>query len=174
MCICLNIHLIIRMAMKKIFLAISIIFLTCAISNCQWYQKYYGVNDPSQLTKEQVNLALNKSQDGIKTGTTLLVIGSIGILTGAYLFLKDYPDEKYPDQAEMGKKFEGGIIALISLPPEIIGLAILKKNCSYKSEIEKFINNMEMQIGLCITSEEQLFEGPAVYFLPGVSINIRF
>lgn len=118
-------------------------------------------------------MALNKSKEGISTGTTLTIIGSIGILSGVFLLFKDYPDDKYPEQDEMRKKSEGALLALVSLPPEIIGISLIKKNRLIKSEIERFIK-MEMQIGFCITAKEQLYKGPVFCYLPGVSINLRF
>jgi hypothetical protein len=160
--------------MKKTILIISAILLIPEVADCQWYQKYFRVNDPGLLSKEQLNMALKKSKDGVTAGTTLSVIGAIGIVSGTFLFLKDYPDEKYPDQAEMGKKFEGMGLALICVPPEIIGLVVLKKNRSRMREIEKFINSTEMKIGLRITPEEQVSADPTCGFLPCFSVSFRF
>ncbi|OFY68119.1 MAG: hypothetical protein A2Y71_16155 [Bacteroidetes bacterium RBG_13_42_15] len=160
--------------MKRAILIISAIFLISEGSDCQWYQKYFKVNDPDLLSQEQVNMALKKSQDGISTGITLSVISSIGIISGIYLLIKDYQDEKYPDQAEMGKKFEGALLALVSIPPEIIGLVILNKNRSRRSEIEKYIiNNMGIKFGLKIP-EEQIVTDPVFGFQPGLTITFRF
>jgi len=160
--------------MKKTILTICAILLISEDSDCQWYQKYFRVSDPELLSQEQLNMALKKSKDGISTGITLSVIGAIGIISGGYLFLKDYPDEKYPDQAEIGKQFEGGLLFLVSVPPEIIGLVILNKNRSRKLEIEKFMNNAEIKIGLISYPEEQEFSDPIYSYLPGFSITFRF
>ena len=160
--------------MKRAILIICAILLISEGSYCQWYQKYFGVNDPSLLSQEQVNLALKKSKDGVTTGIILTAIGSTGIIIGAFLFLKDYPDEKYPDQAEIGKKFQGIPLALVSIPPEVIGLSLLKKNRLRKSEIERFIINMEMKIGLINSSAEQVFAGSSGNFFPCFSFTIGF
>jgi glucose uptake protein GlcU len=160
--------------MKKLFLLISALLLISVNGNCQWYQKNFGVNDPSLLSQEQLSMAVKKSKDGVATGITLSVIGAIGIISGGYLFLKDYPDEKYPDQAEIGKKYEGVLLVLVSVPIEIIGLVVLKKNQSRKLEIEEFINNTEIKIGLINAVGEQVFAGSSGDFCPGFSVTIQF
>jgi hypothetical protein len=74
----------------------------------------------------------------------------------------------------MGKKFEGALLALVSIPPEIIGLVILNKNRSRRSEIEKYIiNNMGIKFGLKIR-EEQIVTDPVFGFQPGFTITFRF
>jgi hypothetical protein len=160
--------------MKKVFLIISSVLFISLSANCQWYQKNFGVDDPGQLSTEQLNKALKKSKDGVTTGIILTAFGSIGIITGACLFLKDYPDEKYPDQAEIGKKSQGIILALVSIPPEVIGLSLLKENRLRKSEIERFIINMEMKIVLINSPAEQVFAGSSGNFFPCFSFTIGF
>ena len=160
--------------MKKVFIIISVLFLISENGNCQWYQRQFGVNDLNQLSQEQLNMALKKAKGGVATGITFSVIGAIGIVSGIHLFTKDYPDDEYPDQAEMGKQFEGLGLALISIPPEIIGLVILKKKRSRIAEIEKVLNNPEIKIGLFNCPSRGVFSHPAGYISSGFSIIWRF
>jgi hypothetical protein len=134
--------------MKTAILIVYVAFLITLDCNSQWYKKYFGVNEPDQLSVEQINMALTKSRDGLNTGITLSIVSAIGIVSGLYLFDKDYPDNKYPEQAEIGKKFAGLGLALISVPTEIIGLVILNNNRLRHLEIENFNNHTEMKIGL--------------------------
>ena len=108
--------------MKKTILIIPLIVLIPEVTYCQWYQKHFGLNDPLLLSREQVDMALKKSKEGITAVTTFTIIGSVGIAAGAILFFKDCPDDKFPEQAEMGYKFTGVLLALASLPPEIVGI----------------------------------------------------
>lgn len=160
--------------MKKAILIISGILLISEITECQWYQKYFHINDPALLSREQIEAALKKSKDGVTTGTTLTIIGSLGIISGLFLFLKDYPDDKYPEQTEMGKKFTGALLALVSIPTEIVGISLLKKNCLRKSEIEKFIDNFEMNLVITRHNETSPLNEPVFDIVPGVSLTIRF
>jgi hypothetical protein len=160
--------------LKKVFLIISAALLISVSSNCQWYQKLYGVNDLNQLSKEQLNIVLKKAKGRVATGITLSAVSTIGIISGIYLFRKDYPDDVYPDQAEMGKQFEGLGLALISIPLEIAGLVMMKKNRSVIMKIKEGFNNTEIQLGLFKYPSGIVSNSSFGSTIPGFSVTFRF
>lgn len=160
--------------MKKVFLIISTALLISVSSNCQWYQKQYGVNDLNQLSLEQLNMVLKKAKGRVAIGITLSAVSTIGIISGIYLFRKDYPDDVYPDQAEIGKQFEGLGLALISIPPEIVGQVILSKNHSLTKKIKGVLNNTEVKLELFNYSAGMGINISSGSTIPGFSITFRF
>jgi len=160
--------------MIKAFLIISCILFMSESANCQWYQKYFKVSDPYQLSTEQINLASQKTNDNIVGATTISILGGIGFISGMFLLLKDYPDEKYPDQAEMGPKFAGAALALISVPSEIIGLIVLNKNKLRRSEINKFLKITDIKAGFIIYPQGQSSENQGFCYLTFYSFVFRF
>ena len=160
--------------MKKTIILLAAILLISEDCNSQWYQKYFNVNDPSLLSQEQVNMALNKSKENLTIGIGLTIIGSLGIAGGVFLTLKDYPDDKYPEQAEMGKKFTGVLLTLVSIPPEIIGISVIKKNRLRKSEIEKYMNSLEMNLVITGHNGGYLEKEKNIDLVPGLSLTFRF
>lgn len=160
--------------MKKLFLLIPGILLIFFSSDCQWYQKQYGVSEINQLSQEQLNEVLKKAKGRVAVGTILSTVSAIGIISGIYLFRKDYPDDLYPDQAEIGKQVEGLGLALISIPPEIVGLVILFKNRSLATKIKGVLNNTEVKLELFNYPAEMNITGLSGDSFPGFSITFRF
>jgi hypothetical protein len=155
--------------MKKVLLIISTLILLSVSGNCQWYNRRYGVNDINQLSKEQLNEALIRTQRGISGGRTLSLVSAIGICGGIIEILAT---------RNVGEGF--GILAgmgliIVSVPLEIVGLTKWGINDSRaKSIIKEVLKSMELKMGLVNYPCRNIFASSQGSLLPCLSITVRF
>jgi hypothetical protein len=155
--------------MKKVLLIISTLILFSVSGNCQWYNRRYGVNDINQLSKEQLNEALIRTQRGISGGRTLSLVSAIGICGGIIEILAT---------RNVGEGF--GILAgmgliIVSVPLEIVGLTKWGINDSRaKSIIKEVLKSMELKMGLVNYPCRNIFASSQGSLLPCLSITVRF
>jgi len=118
--------------MKK--LTIIAVCLCFALSvNAQWYFNSYNVTNMNELSKEQLNLSLEKANKSIKTGQTLTVIGGIGCVIGGIIYssgLSDITESTTYSEIDNGLNkgmtgiyimYAGGIMATVGIPIWISG-----------------------------------------------------
>lgn len=153
--------------MKKMLLITSVILLTCEISNCQWYQRKFGVNDINLLSTEQINLALVNCKTGLVFGAVFAIPATIGIIGGLIMLTSDHPEPT-------AKDFEGFAYLVLSLPPEILGLTLLGVYSSRLKSIKEVLKNTEIKIGVINYPPERLFPFSERVIMPGISIKFRF
>ena len=153
--------------MKKTVLIISAALLISVSSNCQWYQRKYGVNDLNLLSVEQLNNAASNSKAGLTFGFIFSVPATIGIVSGLIMMQAPYPES-------MGKAFAGLSWIIISIPPEILGLTLLGIYSSRLKSINAVLKKTEIDIGIInYPSGRQITGSPGGSF-PGFSITYRF
>jgi hypothetical protein len=154
--------------LKKVILIITTVILLTTTANCQWLNRYYGVNDYKQLSDKQLNDALIKAKDGVTGGIVLMVAGAIGIGTGYYV-IQDSKDKLGSLQA-----IPGAALLVLSVPAEIIGLVVLVNNSERQINIKRAMKNIELKVGLINYRSADFSSGSKDYLLPCLSVTIRF
>jgi hypothetical protein len=154
--------------MKKVLLIISTLILLSVSGNCQWYNRRYGVNDINQLSKEQLNQALIRTQRGISGGRTLSLVSAIGICGGIIEILAT---------RNVGEGF--GILAgmgliIVSVPLEIVGLTKWGINDSRAKSIKEVLKSTELKTGLLNYHEINIYSDSQVSLIPCLSVIIHF
>jgi hypothetical protein len=155
--------------MKKVLLIISTLILLSVSGNCQWYNRRYGVNNINQLSKEQLNEALIRTQRGILGGRTLSLVSAIGICGGIIEILAT---------RKIGEGF--GILAgmgliIVSVPLEIVGLTKWDINDSRaKSIIKEVLKSAELKMELVNYQWGNICASSQGSFSPCLSVTIRF
>jgi len=154
--------------MKKVLLIISTLILLSVSGNCQWYNRRYGVNDINQLSKEQLNEALIRTQRGISDGRTLSLISAIGICGGITEILAT---------RNVGEGF--GILAgmgllIVSVSLEIVGLTKWGINDSRAKSIKEVLKSTELKTGLLNYHGINIYLDSQVSLIPCLSVIIHF
>ena len=154
--------------MKKVLLIISTLLLLSVSGNCQWYNRLYGVNDINQLSKEQLNQALIRTQRGISGGRTLSLVSAIGICGGIIEILAT---------RNVGEGF--GILAgmgliIVSVPLEIVGLTKWGINDSRAKSIKEVLKSTELKTGLLNYHWINIYSDSQVSLIPCLSVIIHF
>lgn len=70
--------------MKKIFISSLLLLLVTNIS-AQWYTRTYGVSSINELSKSQLEVALQHAQQKVKMGQTFTFLGIGGIVVGGII-----------------------------------------------------------------------------------------
>ena len=73
--------------MKITFLVVLILLFIGNIEG-QWYYNNYGVTNMNELNENQLNLALEQSQNTITGGVALTVVGTITTIVGGVMYSK--------------------------------------------------------------------------------------
>jgi|OpeIllAssembly_1097287.scaffolds.fasta_scaffold59711_2 hypothetical protein len=154
--------------MKKLFLILTTLILLSVNGNCQWYNRRYGVNDINQLSEEQLNEALIRTHRGISGGSTLSLIGVIGICGGIIeIIATKNIGEGFGILAGMG-------LIIVSVPLEIVGLTKWSINDTRSKSIKEVLRSTELKMGLVNYHERNTFSITQGSLLPCLSITIRF
>ena len=154
--------------MKKLFLILTTLILLSVNGNCQWYNRRYGVNDINQLSEEQLNEALIRTHRGISGGSTLSLIGVIGICGGIIeIIATKNIGEGFGILAGMG-------LIIVSVPLEIVGLTKWSINDTRSKSIKEVLRSTELKMGLVNYHERNTFSITQGSLLPYLSITIRF
>jgi len=154
--------------MKKLFLILTTLILLSVNGNCQWYNRRYGVNDINQLSEEQLNEALIRTHRGISGGSTLSLIGVIGICGGIIeIIATKNIGEGFGILAGMG-------LIIVSVPLEIVGLTKWSINDTRSKSIKEVLRSTELKMGLVNYHERNTFSITQGSLLPCLSITIHF
>jgi hypothetical protein len=154
--------------MKKVLLIISTLILLSVSGNCQWYNRRYGVNDINQLSKEQLNEALIRTQRGISGGRTLSLVSAIGICGGIVeILVTRNVGEGFGILAGMG-------LIIVSVPLEIVGLTKWGINDSRAKSIKEVLKSTELKTGLLNYHGINIYSDSQVSLIPCLSVIIHF
>jgi hypothetical protein len=153
--------------MKKVFLIMISVILLSVSSNCQWYNRRYGVSDISQLSLEQLNLALANAKFEFASGIFLSVVGAIGLYGGIQL-------SKSAPPGDIGGALAGIIITVVSIPAEIAGWIILSINRTRAKSIKEVLKSTELKLGLVNYQRGNIYSGSQGSLIPCLSVTICF
>ena len=153
--------------MNKISLLIFALLMISASSNCQWYQRQYGVKDINLLSAEQLNEVITKSRTGLVFGAVFSIPATIGIIAGLVMQKAPYPES-------LGKSFAGLAYIIFSVPPEILGLTLIGIHSSRIKSIKEIQKMAEIKIGFINypVGKDLIASGDNI--LPCISITFRF
>ena len=141
--------------------------LLSLISNGQWYNRRYGVNDLNQLSQEQIDLALVNANFEFGSGIFLIIAGATGLI-GGYLIGNNAPP------GDLGAAFTAVSIIGISIPAEIAGWIMLTENSKRLERIKDVMKSREVHLGFINYQNENTFSGSKGSLLPGLSLTIHF
>jgi hypothetical protein len=71
--------------MKKLITICFLLFFSIAI-NAQWYYNSFNVTNINDLNQAQLNLALTKANQSIKTGQIMTGVGAVIAIIGAVMY----------------------------------------------------------------------------------------
>lgn len=102
------------------------------LSNAQWYVTQFDVTNMNELTKPQLNLALEQTEKTIVTGQVLTAIGALSTIIGGVIYTQGLNDIVESDINDINKGVNkatagalvltGGCAALgIGIPVWIVG-----------------------------------------------------
>ena len=107
----------------KTLLTISIVMSSLNL-NAQWYHRQFNVTNINDLNQDQLNLALKKSSNIIKSGVFLFGLGLIGIRVGNEL--KQYS----------GKQIERAFMCVPGIAVSGIGFVAILVGAERKNSIK--------------------------------------
>ena len=153
--------------MKKVIFIITTVFLLASMSaDCQWYQRRYGVNNPNQLTQQQLTESFLRARGGTRAGALLSGASAIGIIAGIIMFKHESP---YPGDIEtnvLGILVLGGTI-----PMEITGLTIWGISGTRLQSIRAAMNNTKVSLGIMNCFPYNISGTANSYSIPCISIT---
>ena len=164
--------------MKKVVLFIMAIILLSVESNCQWYNKKYGVNDLSQLSQEQLTEASMTKKNQIYGDIALAGMGSLLAFGGISLI--NYVENKTAELDynvifwDMVMLVMGYGIFIGGSGVGITGLILIPIHLSQRSEINKILKSTKIKIGLINYPVDNVFNCSEISAVPGVSMTIYF
>ena len=154
------------------------IILLSVESNCQWYNKKYGVNDLSQLSQEQLTEASMLKKSQISGDIALVGMGSLIAFGGISLinYVENKTAELDPNVIfwdmvifvmGCGLFIGGGGVG-------ITGLILIPIHLSQRREINKILQSTKIKIGLMNYPVDNVFSNSEISPVPGVSMIIYF
>jgi len=138
---------------------IMLVFLSLSVQ-AQWYSRHHGVNDPTQLSLEQLSSSKEKATINIITGSIIIPAGAFAFFGGAVIY------------GLAGENF-GLAILLAGIVAVPTGLIMLTSGIVTNSQIKKtkklvFPNEALLNIQPTIINTEQQ------YLCPGITISVSF
>ena len=121
--------------MRKFFVFTVLIFFILNVQ-AQWYSKY-GVNDINDLSEEQLQFALQKSEKNLKSGKILTYAGlgasTVGLAISIHATAHWVTDPLNPNHDEMTA---GGLFLMMGLGAMVVGVPLWAVNASRRNKIE--------------------------------------
>jgi hypothetical protein len=154
---------------KFFFLTVSVILLTSAIADCQWYQRRYGVNDINQLNQQQLTESFLRARGGARAGALVSGVGAIGIVTGIILV-----NHESPYSGDIVPNVMGIMILAGTIPMEITGLTILGVSGTRLQSIRAVMNKTQVSLGIMNSNTEFNGHIPGISMVPCVSVKFNF
>lgn len=147
--------------MKKLLTCILLILFAVNV-NAQWYQRLYGVTNINELNEEQLNIALQLSQQKIKTGKTVTFIGIGSLFLGAVTLTNVSGSDNIIDAS--GNISAGLFFICGGIVTTAIGIPIWITGSNRKNSIEVALTRFD-------TSSLYPFKPPKI---TGMSLTLNF
>ena len=154
---------------KLLFLTASVLLLTSAVVDCQWYQRRYGVNNINQLTQQQLTESFLRARGGARAGALISGVSAVGIVTGI-IMLK----HNSPYSGDIGINVIGVLVLGGTIPMEITGLTIWVISGTRLQSIRAVMNNTEVSLGIMNCSPYYVSGIAKSSSIPCISITYNF
>jgi len=154
---------------KLLFLTASVLLLTSAVADCQWYQRRYGVNNINQLTQQQLTESFLRARGGTRAGALISGASAVGIVAGIIMFKHYSP---YP--GDIGINVIGVLVLGGTIPMEITGLTIWGISGTRLQSIRAVMNNTTVSLGIMNSYTEYSGDISGGSMVPCVSVKYTF
>lgn len=156
--------------MKKIlFITVSVLLLTSAVADCQWYQRRYGVNEINQLNQQQLTESFLRARGGTRAGALISGVSAIGIVAGIIMFKHDSPYA-----GDIGINVIGVLVLGGTIPMEITGLTIWGISGTRLQSIKAVMNKTQVSLGVMNYSPYNMTRISNCSSIPCISITYNF
>lgn len=128
--------------MKKLLYLLVVILILPQVSEGQWIQRKYNVENINQLSTEQLKDAYGKTKSKVWTGAIFTYFGTVSLITG--MTIKTSTKSTRGPEGE-GQAYKQAFLVLGSVC-EIVGLPLLLSNYPRLKSIKRALKNTEISI----------------------------
>ncbi len=156
--------------MKKLSV-VALLFLFALNLQAQWYNRTYGVDQLTDLSEKQLNLALQQAERNLRTGRIMTIVGVSAEVVGLSLVYSSFCIFDCT-KAELVRGNTGGVLFLAGFITMLVGIPMWAVNGSRRNKIEIALVNLSAMPYPEIP--HTYLAGFNQFSAPGISLKFRF